>query len=113
MVDISSSKCSRERSREVRQYLSQYVYPLMNDKDPKNFPTQCHLNPQFDMYYDQEIHKNKVTSNIWKCEYCKKQFKSEHYLDKHMSLKHVDKLLNVSYFVFQHYLYLLKPNGFI
>ncbi len=63
----------------------------------QNFPSQCHLNPLFDMYYDHEAHKTKVSNRIWTCQYCKKQFNSEYYIDKHMTLKHPDKLLNMTF----------------
>jgi hypothetical protein len=86
------NSCSRSVSRKVRDYLNNKVYsqlPFSADK----LPFECSLHPHYDLYNDQELHKKELIKSDWKCGYCNKHFKSEHYIDKHMYNKHSDKLL--------------------
>ncbi len=80
-------KCSRKASREVRK--------LVYSSDIIQFGAtheHCRFKAKNDLFYDQEIHKQRITRIDWKCKYCGKHFKSEHYIDKHMWLKHSDSL---------------------
>lgn len=85
--------CSRDIARKVRSYLQKEVYPKL-DFPALELPDACQLNPKFDTYLDQEQHKAEVSRNDWQCLYCRKHFKNQFYLDRHMSLKHRDKLLS-------------------
>jgi hypothetical protein len=85
-----SETCSRYRSREVRSYLNSNFYPVYPSTS-----RACEINIENDIFRDQEENKLKIANNDWLCKYCQKHFKSEFYLDRHMGLKHVNKL-NVS-----------------
>ena len=90
----SVALCSREVSRKVRTYIRTQIYPKLTHIAPHDLPVSCPIHPHNDIYLDQENNKTMVTRGEWKCQYCKKRFKSELYLDKHMDNKHVDKLSN-------------------
>jgi hypothetical protein len=87
--------CSREIARKVRSYLQKDVFSKL-DFPATELPDSCQLNPKHDAYLDQEQHKSEVNRNDWTCLYCRKHFKSQFYLDRHMSLKHTDKLASNS-----------------
>ena len=57
-----------------------------------SLPEECVLNPRFDAYLDQEVHKVEESRYEWRCEYCHKTFKNEFYMDRHMDNKHTDKI---------------------
>ena len=94
--------CSRSQSRLVRSYLEKEIWPLLqtgSGKDKRDvassLPADCPLNPALDLYHDQEKKKTKLKGNSkghWKCEICGKVFRNEGYLDKHMDLKHHDRI---------------------
>lgn len=75
------------------QWLVQYLMPFV-DKERYQLSRRCRLHPDNDLYRDQEQHKIRVDINEWKCEYCKKSFYEETYLDKHFDNRHYN-LLNV------------------
>lgn len=83
------ASCSRSQSREIRSYFNKTFF---HEIDPNYMSVICDINPINDLYLDQENHKQQISRNDWKCLYCNKRFKSEHYIDKHMSIKHIDKL---------------------
>lgn len=100
---IAGVDCSRSQSRLVRDYLEKEIWPLLQtgrDKGKKEvselLPADCPLNPALDLYEYQEKQKTKLKGSSskghWKCEICGKVFRNEMYLDKHMDLKHHDKL---------------------
>ena len=88
------ASCSREVSRKVRTYISTRIYPKLDQIKPNDLPLSCPIHPRNDIYKDQESNKTMVTRGEWKCQYCKKRFKSEVYLDKHMDNRHAEKLSN-------------------
>ena len=55
-------------------------------------PRDCPFHPDQDMYLDQEKHKAMVRRSHLKCGYCGKQFRDEHYIDRHMDRRHEDKI---------------------
>jgi len=57
-----------------------------------DLPESCQLNPKFDLYAEQESNKREEYRGDWKCVFCRKHFKSEFYLDRHMHNMHQDKL---------------------
>ena len=83
------TSCSRSQSREVRSFLNTTFFHQI---DPNYMSVICDLNPINDLYLDQENNKQLLSRNEWKCLYCNKRFKSEHYIDKHMSNQHINRL---------------------
>ena len=78
------------------QRLVQYLMPFV-DKEQYQLSRRCRLHPDNDLYRDQEQHKIRVDINEWKCEYCKKSFYEETYLDKHFDNRHYNLLNAVSH----------------
>ena len=99
MKNTSESHCSREQSRIVRQYLEREVFSKLPFK-PSDLPQSCQLNPSLDIFAHQEVHKIRdrtlSAGAEWKCGYCKKMFKNEKYMDRHMDKMHQDKLIDAS-----------------
>ncbi|KAF3444513.1 hypothetical protein FNV43_RR14205 [Rhamnella rubrinervis] len=93
--DAFEVHCSRERSRAAWKIIEEYLMPFV-DKERYQLSRRCRLHPDNDLYRDQEQHKIRVDINEWKCEYCKKSFYEETYLDKHFDNRHYN-LLNVSH----------------
>ena len=91
MTWIAAEDCSREKSRQVRQYLNSTIYKML-PYPAYELPTSCPLHPLQDIYRDQELHKNVKAKSECQCQYCGKSFRTEFYLDKHMHHKHPDKL---------------------
>lgn len=58
------------------------------EKQQFQLPKKCRLNPQNDMFREQEEHKIHVDVNDWKCGFCKKSFRAEKFLDKHFDNRH-------------------------
>lgn len=84
--------CPREISRNVKSILQKEVYKRMKI-EPEELPDDCHLNPNFDKYFDQESNKIKKKSRgEFLCNYCGKRFVNEFYIDRHMDNKHADRL---------------------
>lgn len=90
--DIDLIKCSRDSSRKVRRFLNEHVFPHL-ESSPYALPDTCPLNPAHDFYLEQESNKLKDEKGEWRCRYCQKRFRTEFYLDRHLHLKHHDKLL--------------------
>ncbi|KAJ4756410.1 C2H2-like zinc finger protein [Rhynchospora pubera] len=86
--------CSRERSRAAWKVVEEYLMPFV-EKQQFQLSKKCRLNPQNDMFREQEEHKIHVDVNDWKCGFCKKSFRAEKYLDKHFDNRH-SNLINDS-----------------
>ena len=88
--------CSRAASRKVREFLDRDVFPKLLPMKAADLPQTCQLNPSLDLYREQELNKKEQGRGDWRCLFCGKHFRSEHYLDKHMHNRHSDKLQNSS-----------------
>ncbi|CAO2816412.1 unnamed protein product [Amaranthus hypochondriacus] len=86
--------CSRERSRAAWKVIDEYLMPFV-EKEKYQISNKCRLHPDNDMFRDQEQHKINADINEWKCDYCKKSFYAEKYLDKHFENRHYN-LLNAT-----------------
>ncbi|KAI5055557.1 hypothetical protein GOP47_0029078 [Adiantum capillus-veneris] len=86
--------CSRERSRTAWKIIDEYLLPFV-EQERYNLPEDCRLNPKNDMFREQELKKEHVTTHQWQCIYCKKMFRSEKFLDQHLDNRHSD-LINYS-----------------
>jgi hypothetical protein len=84
--------CSRALSRAVRETIDEEVIPALGPSAPsvESLPPSCLLSFQADMYHEHENNKSVTHSELFKCGYCNKTFKSEMYLDRHMDNKHMD-----------------------
>ncbi|KAK8959051.1 hypothetical protein KSP40_PGU011017 [Platanthera guangdongensis] len=60
-----------------------------------NFQRNVGLQPENDMFREQEQHKIHVETNEWRCGFCKKSFRAEKFLDQHFDNRHYN-LLNDS-----------------
>ena len=90
IVPDVSQTCDRSKSRILRKYLNSTAY----EKFPSLLTLQsCPIHPENDIFGSQETSKLQVGRMEWKCLLCQKHFKSEYYMDKHLHLKHSDKLL--------------------
>lgn len=102
LTNLSKSyECSRLLSRRVRSVyrdqLQRYIsFESINKEGSEfNLPETCAWHPSNDRYFDQERNKSELSMREWKCGYCGKIFRTEHYMDLHMHRHHTDKL-NVS-----------------
>eukprot|EP01038_Epipyxis_sp_PR26KG_P010694 gene10694-14361_t len=86
-----ANSCSRSISRKVRRIIQKDVFEKFSIK-PEQLSANCPLNPKFDLYLDQEQHKEEVSYSEWQCKYCNKKFVDEFYLDRHMDNLHQDKI---------------------
>ena len=65
----------------------QYLLPFV--KEAKyNIPEACRLHPNNDIFREQELKKEHISTSQWQCSYCKKMFRSEKYLDQHLDNRH-------------------------
>ena len=83
--------CSRERSRHARGVLDDFFHPVA-DRNRFRLPSNCPLDRSKDMYLEHEKHKEVVRRTQYKSLYSDKTFYSEHYVDKHMDNRHMDKV---------------------
>ncbi|KAL0924505.1 hypothetical protein M5K25_005338 [Dendrobium thyrsiflorum] len=83
--------CSRERSRAAWKAIAEYLIPFV-DEEQYELPKKCRLNPENDMFRDQEQHKVHVDTNEWRCGFCKKSFRAEKFLDQHFDNRHYNQL---------------------
>ena len=99
MENLTYSKlqndCSREKSRDVRRFLNTTIF---REYPSDSLLPTCAISPLNDIYAYQEANKKYVRRFEWKCLFCQKVFKSEYYVDKHMTFRHQDKL-NVSIYI--------------
>lgn len=77
----------------------QYLMPFV-EKEQYQISTKCRLHSDNDLYRDQEQHKLHIDINEWQCEYCKKNFYEEKYLDLHFDNRHSNLLNQVCCFLF-------------
>ncbi len=66
------------------------------EKNHLGIPLECVFSPVRDLFYRQELHKDKLSNDKWLCKYCNKTFLSEFYLDLHFVNRHNDTLLKVT-----------------
>ena len=83
--------CSRERSRHARGVLDDFFHPVA-DRNRFRLPPNCPFDRSKDMYLEHEQHKEVVRRTQYKSLYSDKTFYSEHYVDKHMDNRHMDKV---------------------
>ncbi|KAI0523131.1 hypothetical protein KFK09_005521 [Dendrobium nobile] len=83
--------CSRERSRAAWKAIAEYLIPFV-DEEQYELPKKCRLNPENDMFRDQEQHKIHVDTNEWRCGFCRKSFRAEKFLDQHFDNRHYNQL---------------------
>lgn len=84
-----ANDCSRKYSREVRKFAEDILFSRLG-RNLVN--SSCPLSPINDIFEEHEKNKEEIAYSKWKCGYCGKIFRTEHYLDKHMHLKHGDTL---------------------
>lgn len=85
--------CSREKSRAVASYLKKNVYRMQsNFSEELTLPSSCPIHPLANIFYYQEKNYSRVFHHEVECLYCKKRFKNVFYMDRHMNLRHKDKL---------------------
>lgn len=65
----------------------QYMLPFVK-QTKYDIPKACRLHPDNDMFREQELKKEHISTNQWQCSYCKKMFRSEKYLDQHLDNRH-------------------------
>lgn len=85
-ADISA-ECDRERSRLARIIIRQHVLPMAR-KAQEELSQQCPLDFAKDMFDLQESARHKHRGIHWKCGFCDKTFRTEVFLDQHMSNQH-------------------------
>jgi len=85
---ISVHECSRIRSRMARNALVR----IMKDKilDKYTLPPKCPFKENKDMYIVYENAKIKAGLNRYTCNFCKKSFRSELFLDRHFDNRHMN-----------------------
>jgi hypothetical protein len=74
----------------------QYLVPFLEQRQ-YNLSTECRLNPDNDMFQEQENKKDRIRPSQWQCKYCDKTFRTEEYLDKHLDNRHRDQLVVVRF----------------
>lgn len=84
-----SDRCSRHKSRIVRQIIQQELLPLYTDSEAA-MPPECPLSYTTDEYALQEQQKLEDTSSKWVCQFCGKAFYEEHFLDMHFENRHAN-----------------------
>lgn len=81
--------CDRTRSSEARHALQSELWtPLLSHGI--HLTSSCILAPANDVLLLQELSKTHPNSQLWQCSLCSKLFRSEHFLDRHLSRKHPD-----------------------
>eukprot|EP00243_Klebsormidium_subtile_P008972 TRINITY_DN4372_c0_g2_i1.p1 TRINITY_DN4372_c0_g2~~TRINITY_DN4372_c0_g2_i1.p1 ORF type:complete len:272 (-),score=24.49 TRINITY_DN4372_c0_g2_i1:240-1055(-) len=80
--------CDRERSRLARELLNQYLFPLVDKARFRLDPQRCRLHPEKDMFLRQEEEKVEQENGLWQCRICRKMFREEQHIDKHMGNRH-------------------------
>ena len=91
IISASSHDCDRHLSRKLTEYFKNMIYPKLSF-DATALPSKCPLNPNYNIFVNQELNKEQENRARWKCGYCNKKFKNEFYLDRHIDLKHNDTL---------------------
>lgn len=79
--------CDRTRSKEARFALERLLWePLRSHQ--MQLASDCVLSPENDILRAQETQKHLMHDGLWQCSLCRKIFRTEHYLDKHLARKH-------------------------
>mmetsp|Transcript_11142 Transcript_11142/g.35439 ORF Transcript_11142/g.35439 Transcript_11142/m.35439 type:complete len:270 (-) Transcript_11142:56-865(-) len=89
------TSCNREKSRLVRHLVEERIFPVASALSLE-FSDDCPFHPGHDAFRDHEEHKTEVRGSLWKCEYCRKAFRTEGYLDRHMERRHMDRVPTVA-----------------
>lgn len=86
-------RCKRPVSRRVRAKLEKEVYQRAREEGITEWPQSCPLDPAKDLWRSHEEHKRsrRYPGSEWKCGFCNKTFKDEHYLDLHMERRHMNE----------------------
>ena len=91
-VHVAGSEgCSTSASSAIRSILKSTLYQTLNEKNI-SLSESCPLHPSRDRFREWEDHKHMVSRTQWQCQYCHKLFKSESFLDLHMTRKHMDRV---------------------
>jgi len=87
--------CSWEQTKQVRNYIEYTLTPFLNKHDLRSFELsqQCpfRLAESKDALKPYEKYKQKKGVAMYECEVCKKQFRSEEYLESHILKNHFQK----------------------
>ena len=83
--------CSRSDSRVANSVWNDML--LTELSDGVVVKSTCPFHSANNIFFDQELHKFRISSNLWQCLFCKKKFVTENYVDKHMELRHTEFLL--------------------
>jgi hypothetical protein len=73
--------CERTRSAEARDSLKRLLADWA-------LAPACPLSHNSDVLRAQEEVKRHITNSLWHCQLCGKRFRAEHFLDKHLALRH-------------------------
>jgi hypothetical protein len=79
--------CDRTRSSEARASLRRILWDPISARR-RRLPRDCPLAPFADILRGQESAKRPISASHWQCGLCGKNFRSEHFLDKHLARKH-------------------------
>mmetsp|Transcript_40962 Transcript_40962/g.68586 ORF Transcript_40962/g.68586 Transcript_40962/m.68586 type:complete len:284 (-) Transcript_40962:17-868(-) len=85
------TRCSREKSRKTRDVLEKFLFPFI-EQSKSNMSNACMLHKHKDMYRTQETSKKEIRRHQWKCQECDKTFRSEHFIDDHLTNRHLDTI---------------------
>lgn len=75
---------------------AQYLFPLVDKVRFPLDPAKCRLHRENDMLLRQEEEKVEQENGIWQCRICRKQFREEEHIDKHMGNRHPQVVYPVS-----------------
>ncbi|KAJ1463047.1 hypothetical protein M885DRAFT_504569 [Pelagophyceae sp. CCMP2097] len=81
--------CDRRRSRVARGVVREALFSGDAHFGSK-LPRSCDLHPDRDVFLAHERAKKAVRANLWKCQTCGKQFRTEAFLDAHLEHRHAD-----------------------
>lgn len=79
--------CDRTRSKEARFALERLLWKPLRSQNIELL-SDCPLSWENDILRAQESQKHHMHDDLWQCSLCRKVFRSEHYLDKHLARKH-------------------------
>lgn len=87
--------CNRRLSREAVIIIENDVYTEANLVNVELVP-ECRWNLEKNRYGQQELQKKEMKYGTWECSICRKQFRTEWFIDLHMHSKHTayDTYLN-------------------
>lgn len=82
--------CDRTTSQEARHALRKFLWDPLRSHNIRLTPS-CILSPENDILGRQETAKHHTNNIVWRCDFCGKQFSSEHCLDMHLARRHSDE----------------------